>query len=107
MDCNQPCNRSCSCISYIISLVLAIIVGVLFYFNYIQNIVTSVWIAFGLGVLNMIFLVVMILFASLNERSALSKCLNKKGTCYLVGIIGTIIFTLMFSFSNRFASSRT
>jgi len=76
-------------------MILAIIVGVLFYFNYIQNIVASVWIAFGLGVLNMIFLVIMVLFASLNERSTLSKCLYKKGTCYLAGIIGTIVFTLI------------
>ncbi|MDP4120390.1 MAG: hypothetical protein Q8876_04945 [Bacillota bacterium] len=70
------------------------IVGILFAFRYIPFIVISTWIAFGLGVLTLIFLVIGVFLGAVTGPNALAKCLCKNTTCLLVGVLGTIISAL-------------
>lgn len=93
MNCGENCCGNI-CLEVVISVVLAAVVGVLFAFGYIPAITTAVWIAFGLAVLNLIFLVAGLFTASLFRRTALARCLCCKGSIFLVGIIGTIVLSL-------------
>ncbi len=93
MSCKKSCSAGCGCIAYIISTVLAA-VGILFFFYLIPNIVTAVWIAFGLGLLSLIFLFTGLLRASACPGGILSKCLCRYGRCLLAGSMGTIVCAL-------------
>ena len=95
MDCNQNCNRGSLCACLIISLIIGIVVGVLSFFEFIPQIIVAAWIAFGLGVLNLVFLVFGAFSASVQERSGLSKCLCKNGLAYFAGIIATIALSII------------
>lgn len=93
---NDNCGfNACGFAGIVISIVFGAIIGVLFAFGYIPAIVTSTWIAFGLAILTLIFLVSGVLLSGVSEQpNALSRCLYKNTTCLLAGIIGTIISTL-------------
>lgn len=93
MSCNnERCGFSaCSCIGVVISIVFGAIVGILFAFCFIPFIVTAIWIAFGIGVLALILLVLGVFLGAVTAPNALSKCLCRNTTCLLVGIFGTII----------------
>lgn len=82
------CNRDCGCLlAGVISVFAGIIIGVLYYFGFIANIVTAVWVALGIAIFNLIFLILISVFG---DQKAL-RCLCKYGECLLTGIIGTII----------------
>lgn len=85
----------CCLVGVIISVVIGIAVGLLFAFGFIPNIVTSVWIAFGLSVFTLIVLITAMLVAACCESDALKKCLRKNVLCLLVGIIGTLVTALV------------
>ena len=96
MRCNNCCGDPCStCIEVVISIVLAAVVGVLFIYGLIPDIVTGLWILFGLAVLNLVFLVTGLYTASIFRRTPLARCLRCRGTIFLAGIIGTIFMTLV------------
>ena len=96
MNCNECCESSCSIwIEVLISLVLAAAVGVLFALGFVTNIVTVVWVIFGLAVLNLILLVAGAYMASIFRRSPLARCLCCKGGIFLAGIIGTIVMAIV------------
>lgn len=94
MDCKKSCSIGCSCIGLIISTVFAAAVGVLFFFHLIPNIVTAVWISFGLGVMSLIALSVGLILALAFPCGALYRCLCRHGRCLLVGSMGTIVCAL-------------
>lgn len=95
MPCNINCNLNSSCfIGILLSLFLGAAVGILFAFGFIPGIVISAWIAFGLGVLTLIFLVYGLFLAAVSPTGPLSKCLYKNTLCLLIGIFGTIITAL-------------
>ena len=97
MSCNEgksSCGSSCV-IAAIVGLVFGALIGILFAFDLIPNIVVSVWIAFGLGVLALVMLFAAALTSSVVMCGTLGRCLRKNAVCLLVGIIGTIVFTVI------------
>ena len=95
MECNNENPISvCSFFSVIISVLAGAIIGVLYALCFIPFITTAVWIAFGLGVLALIFLVAGVFLAAVLQPYALIKCLRGNSTYLLVGIIGTILSAL-------------
>ena len=86
------CNRDCGCIiAVMISLFIAILVGVLFFFDFITIVLPIVWITFGLGVASLIGLVFLPLVWNRRENGCL--CIN--GNCFLTGIFGSIITSII------------
>lgn len=96
MSCCQQrcCAGTFCCIAIIISIVLGTIVGVLFAFGLLPLIATAAWIAFGISILALIFLIVGIYTAAVTTPNALSKCLCRNIACLLAGIIGTLVTTI-------------
>lgn len=95
MGCKESCSFSaCGCISVAVSIVFAVIAGVMFSFGNIPNIVTAVWISFGLAVLFLILLVAGCFIAANKKSSLLAPCACSSGGCLLAGIIGTIVTAL-------------
>lgn len=84
----------CGCFGVQLALVFGAVVGILFAFGLIPGIVTAAWIAFGLAVLLLIFLIAALLTVSDRSR-ILCKCLRKNICCLLIGIIGSIILTII------------
>ena len=96
MNCNNDCGfRACSCFGVIISVVLGAIVGVLFAFNYIAAIVTSAWIALGIAVLALVFLLVLTTTKLANPNISFSSKTCANARCLIVGAIGTIVAALI------------
>lgn len=93
--CCKSCLTPSTCIGVLISIVVAIIVGVLFALNNIPLITTAAWIAFGLSVLSLIFLILGAFISALTLPNSLSMCLCKHVVGLLVGIIGTLVFTII------------
>jgi len=95
MSCNNKCDfSSCSCIGILISVIFGAIVGVLFAFGFIPFIQVATWIAFGLGVLFLILLILGVYLSAVTGSNPLSRCLCKNTSCLLAGIFGTIIATI-------------
>lgn len=85
------CNRDCGCLlAAVISAFVGIIIGVLFYFDFIPAITTTVWIAFGIAIFALIALISIAAFG--NQKVA--RCICRYGNCLLTGIIGTIIMAI-------------
>lgn len=96
MSCNDKCGfRACSCIGVLISIVFGALIGVLFAFDYITFISTIVWIVFGLGVLNLLFLIIGVYLAAVTFPDLLKRCCCANAICWLAGIIGTIIAAIV------------
>lgn len=95
MNCNNCNFNACSFLGVFISILFGALIGVLFAFGLIPNIVISAWIAFGISVLALIFLMLTVITAATNPSKALTRCLNNNTTCLLVAIFGTLIFTLV------------
>lgn len=92
MDCNNENTISiCSFFGVITSILVGAIVGVLYALCFIPSITIAVWIAFGLGVLTLIFLVTGVFLAAVCQSCSLIRCLCRNSSYLLVGIIGTII----------------
>lgn len=95
MNCNKKCGfNACGCLGIVLSIVFGAIIGLLFAFDHIPFIVISTWIAFGLGILSLIILVVGVFLAVIHQTLPLQKCLCQNTKCLLAGIIGTIISAL-------------
>lgn len=94
MNCNRCGFTACSCIGIIISIIFSVIIGLLFAFGFIPGIVISTWIAFGLSILTLIFLMLLVLTNAAKPSEALKKCLCNNTACLLTGIFGTIISSL-------------
>ena len=93
--CDDNCSfNAFSGLGIVISVMFGAIIAILFAFDFIPGIVTSTWIAFGLGVLSLVILVIGVFLAAVTGPNALSKCLSRNTTCFLIGIIGTIISSL-------------
>lgn len=96
MTFENSCRRSaCSTWGIIISVIFAAAVGILYGMGNVPNIETSVWIAFGLGVLTLVFEFVGVDLASINPETSLYKCLYNEINCLLVGSVGTIVSSLV------------
>lgn len=85
----------CNSLNYIgsiaLSIIFAIIVGVLFFMGFITGITTVIWIVFGLAVLNyIIFLIISAL-----DIEKIRECKCRYLTGIFVGIIGTIILSIV------------
>jgi len=92
---NKNCGfTACGCVGLIISIVFGALIAVLYSFGLIPNLIIAAWIAFGLAVLTLIFLVSGVFLAAVSSSRALRKCLYRNATCLLAGIIGTIIATI-------------
>lgn len=87
--------NACGFIGIIISIILSALVGTLFIFGFIPFIELATWIVFGLAILILFFLVLGAFLAGVTKSDALSKCLCQNGCYLLVGVIGTIISTLI------------
>lgn len=94
MGCSKSSCNLCGIVGVLIALAFGALVGVLFAFEFIPNIVTVAWIAFGLSAFALVFLAGSLIIAGVSGRSALSKCLCENTTCLLVGIIGTLIASI-------------
>ena len=85
----------CNSLNYIgsiaLSIIFGIIVGALFFMGFITGIETVIWIVFGLAVLNYI----LFLMIDLLDNEYLSTCKCKYLTGIFVGIIGTIILSIV------------
>ena len=85
----------CNSLNYIgsiaLSIIFGIIVGALFFMGFITGIETVIWIVFGLAVLNYILFSIIDLLDSENLRTCKCKYL----TGIFVGIIGTIILSIV------------
>ena len=85
----------CNSLNYIgsiaLSIIFGIIVGTLFFMGFITGIETVIWIVFGLAVLNYILFLIIDLLDSDNLR----PCKFKYLTGIFVGIIGTIILSIV------------
>jgi len=98
MNCNGNGNCSfdpCGCVPLIVSVVVGALVGVLFAFGLIPFITTFVWIAFGLGVLALIFLLAGNFTGATTGPNALTRCLCRITTCLQAGIWGTILTAIV------------
>lgn len=85
------CMKQCGCVlSIILSAIIGIIVGVLFFLGNIANIITFVWIAFGISAVSLILLNVV----GTSERNK-SYCICKNGSCLLLGAVGSMILSLI------------
>lgn len=85
----------CNSLNYIgsiaLSIIFGIIVGALFFMGFITGIETVIWIVFGLAVLNYI----LFLMIDLLDSEHLRTCKCKYLTGIFVGIIGTIILSIV------------
>lgn len=91
MSCENDCGFSaCGFLGVVLSVVSGAIIGILFAFGFIPFIIISTWIAFGLAVLFLIFLVSGVFLSATKKNHLISRCLCKNGICLLVGTIGTI-----------------
>lgn len=95
LGCSDNCGFAWTVIEVVISAVLAVAVGLLLANGLIPEIVTAIWIVFGLAVLNLIFLVSGLYTASIFRGMGLKKCLYCGGNSFLAGIIGTIVLALI------------
>lgn len=87
---------SCSLSGIIWSIIGGIAAGVLFYLGYITAIAVGIWIAFGIAAFSLIFILSSSFLSSCNEACArFAHCLRKNLKCMLIGIIGTIIFSIV------------
>lgn len=95
MGCRNRCGfTACGCLGVVISIVFGAIVGVLFAFGFIPNIVTVAWIAFGLSVLTLIFLMVAALITASGRTCILAKVLCTNGICLLISTVASILIAL-------------
>lgn len=97
MACNNGrCGSSaCSCFGIIISILVGAAVGILFAFDLIPNIVTVMWIIFGIAAAALLFYVLGVILGAVTAPNALSRCLCSNNTCLLVGIIGTLVSAIV------------
>lgn len=87
---------SCTAGSIIWSIIGGIVSGVLFYLGYITSVTIGIWIAFGIAAFSLIFVLMSVLFSSCNESCAkFTHCLRKSLKCLLIGIVGTIVLTIV------------
>lgn len=95
MSCNK-CNFSaCSCISILIAVLFGVAIGILFFFDLIPAAIVTTWIAFGVAIFALAVLIIGVLFAAASSSGALIRCLCSNAVCLLVGIIGTLITTII------------
>ena len=94
MGCRRCGFSACGCLGIVLSVVFGAIVGVLFAFEFIPNIVTVAWIAFGLSVLTLIFLMVAALIAASGRTCILAKVLCTNGICLLLSTAASILTAL-------------
>ncbi len=87
--CECRCGRCI--IPTIIGIVFGIITGVLVNAEVITNFLPIIWIAFGIGLLAIVLLILMALFS---EDEA-SECVCENGKCLAIGAIGTILLAVI------------
>lgn len=85
----------CATTGTIVGIIFGAVIGVLFAFGFIPLIVTAIWIAFGLAVAVLLYVMGVVLLNCCDSScNGLSCCLNKNIGCLLAGSIGTIISAL-------------
>ena len=94
MDCRKSCLSGCGCISLVLSTVFAAAVGILFFLQMIPNVVTAIWISFGLGLMSLSILIAGLFGGPSYPCGMMSRCLCAQGKCLLVGSMGTIVCAL-------------
>ena len=96
MSCKKNCDfKACGCIGIIISVILGALIGFLFASDYILFITTAIWIALGLGVLGLIFLLVLLAVAAANRLWPLPRSICDNADCLLFSSIGTIVSAII------------
>ena len=87
--CECGCGR---CILHtIIGIVFGIITGVLVNTGVITNFLPIAWIAFGIGLLAIVLLILIALFS---EDEA-TECVCENGKCLAIGAIGTVFLAIV------------
>ena len=87
--CECRCGRCI--IPTIIGIVFGIITGVLVNTGVIATLVPLAWIAFGIGLLAIVLLILIALFS---EEDA-SECVCENGKCLAIGAIGTVFLAIV------------
>ena len=94
MSCSN-CNCSCKCVCSIIAIIASIILGVVTAFLQISGVVlittTFLWVVFGIAVGYLAVLLVASAFA----RGATCSCICRTLATALVGILGTVLFSVV------------
>ncbi len=92
--CKCKCSL-CGLLGVVISLALGAIFTALTAFNLISNIVVIPFVTLGLSALLLVLLLAGLALASVTGRTALSKCLCEYTPCLLVGILGTLVASVV------------
>lgn len=93
---NTSCKCGCGLIGAILGIVAGIIVAILFSLGLTPLILNGIWIAFGIGGLALLYIMILALFDGCNNGcQILEKCLIRNLKCLLIGIFGTILTTLI------------
>ena len=87
--CECRCGRCI--IPTIIGIVFGIITGVLVNTGVITNFLSIAWIAFGIGLLAIVLLILIALFS---EDEA-TECVCENGKCLAIGAIGTVFLAIV------------
>lgn len=85
----------CNVLAVIAGIIFAVAAGILFSGGGFVGITIALWIAFGLAVLTLLILVYCIVEASDLRCSALKEYLCVLGTPLLIGILGTLVTSLI------------
>ena len=87
--CECRCGRCI--IPTIIGIIFGIIVGFLVSSGIITNFIPIAWIAFGIGLLAIVLLILIALFS---EEDA-EECVCEHGKCLAIGAIGTVLLAVI------------
>lgn len=84
------CDKTNECLTAIlISALLGLGIGFAFFSGVITGITQALWIAFGIGILSLILLII------LPTKGEQERCICKKGECLLLGALGTIVLSII------------
>lgn len=86
------CDKTNECLTAIlISALLGLGIGFAFFSGVITGIIQALWIAFGIGILSLILLIILPTIAKGEQE----RCICKKGECLLLGALGTIVLSII------------
>ena len=91
---NIGCSR-CGASGTILGIIFAVAVAFLFSLGFTPLIINGIWIAFGFGVLALVYVAVLAAVSSLSPSGRIRECLTRNLKCLLAGIFGTILAAIV------------
>ncbi len=91
-NCNCYCNTSCAGLSIVASIILGIIAGMLRFIGVINVTAAFLWVVFGIAI---VYLGLTLIASYCGCGNAPNKCVCQTVPVYLVGILGTILTSLV------------